>query len=62
MKLRLIFRRGIADADGKCVGYDYVTHVIDIPDDSGLARLEVIAGEWIDAISPRSTSCVEEGK
>ncbi|MDD4876989.1 MAG: hypothetical protein PHQ86_07690 [Dehalococcoidales bacterium] len=50
MKLRLIFRKGIADADGRYVGYDYITHIIDIPDDAELARLEVIGGEWLEAM------------
>ncbi len=42
-------RKGIADADGKCVGYDYLTQVIEIQleNESPLCRPEIIGGEWI---------------
>ena len=50
MKVRLIMRKGIADADGKCVGYEYLTQVIEITleNESPLCRPEIIGGEWIE--------------
>ncbi len=46
MKVRLILKKGIADSDGKCAGYEYVTVVVDVPAVSD-SNLEVIGGEWI---------------
>jgi len=50
MKLRLIMRKGISDGDGKCVGYDYITEVVEVKleGESPLSRPEIIGGEWID--------------
>jgi hypothetical protein len=50
MKVRLIMRKGIADADGKCVGYDYTTEIVDVnlENESPLCRPEIIGGEWCD--------------
>ena len=53
MKLRLIFRTGEADAEGRFVGFCYSTVIVEIPDkaltnNSGHVILpEVIGGEWL---------------
>lgn len=45
-------RNGIADADGKCVGYDYITQIVDIKleNESPLCRPEIVGGEWLDKV------------
>ena len=45
-RLRLIFRAGQSDADGRCVGYDYYTAVVEVPE--RFINLEVIGGEWLN--------------
>ncbi len=49
MKLRLIFRKGIQDYEGKLVGYHHITEIIEIDkfimDTSELP--ELVAGEWV---------------
>lgn len=45
MKIRLIFRIGQADADGRCVGFNYCTEIVEVPD--RFLNHEVIGGEWI---------------
>ena len=53
MELRLIFRIGMEDYDGKFCGYNYKTIIINVPEEfvtnkSGHIILpEVIGGEWI---------------
>lgn len=56
MKLRLILRKGIVDANAVCAEYEYKTTVIDVPDieewkAQGFVSFEnypeVIGGEWI---------------
>lgn len=47
MKLRLLVRKGIADADGRCVGYDYLTEIIEVNEKSLIVNGEVIGGEWV---------------
>lgn len=44
-KLRLIFRAGQSDADGHCVGFNYYTTIVDVPDE--FINLEVVGGEWL---------------
>ena len=54
MKLRLMFRQGIADYNGSFAGYRYASDIVEIPDDSTIFELcnndkpEVVAGEWIE--------------
>jgi hypothetical protein len=43
MKIRLILRCGIADCDGRCVGFEYKTTIIEMLDELG--RFEVVGGE-----------------
>lgn len=33
MKIRLIWRKGVSDADGRFCEYEYQTDVIELPDD-----------------------------
>lgn len=47
---RLLFRDGKADADGRCVGYDYTTVVIFIPEQ--FMHKEVVGIEWDIEDSP----------
>jgi hypothetical protein len=53
MKLRLIFKRGIADAEGKHADDYYTDCIVDVPDDHieirNGRRPNVIAGIWIEA-------------
>ncbi len=54
MKVRLILRKSRADAEGKCVGYDYVTTLVrELPNYVSVGEnafsiegFEVIGGEW----------------
>ena len=53
-KLRLIFRNGVADSDGKLAGYEYGTYIVEIPSDEPVLDTgydselpEVIGGEWL---------------
>lgn len=56
MKLRIFFRAGNADYDGKFVGWSYASDVIELPNDSPIFQLhstpnpEVIGGEWLMVI------------
>jgi len=57
-KLRLIFRRAMADANGVCSEYLYKTDDIYLPDSAGAFQFpdvnqqgwlpEVVGGEWIE--------------
>jgi hypothetical protein len=50
MKLRLILRDSIEDADGRCVRYDYHTVLVEVPYEIKMRKdykPEVIGGEWI---------------
>lgn len=52
MKLRLIFRTGVADYEGKHCRWEYSTCIVDAPDSTfsqtGFKDLpEVIGGEWV---------------
>ncbi len=53
MRIRLIWRLGIADSDGKCVGYTFLTDDIELsPEAEALSRRneglpELIGGEWL---------------
>jgi hypothetical protein len=47
MKLRLLVRKGMSDADGRCVGYDYLTEIIEVNEKSPIVNGEVIGGEWL---------------
>lgn len=51
MKLRLILRDSIADADGRCAYYEYHTILVAVPKeitDRKDYKPEIIGGEWID--------------
>ena len=55
-RLNIIFRVGRADADGRCVGFEYHTHEINIPENSALFEElgmypEVFGGEWLRTYS-----------
>jgi hypothetical protein len=58
MKLRIVFRKGIADSSGKLAEYVYASYVVEIPGDSPPMMLqdsvnnppEVIGGEWLQRI------------
>lgn len=50
MRLRIFFRDGIADADGRLAGYKYLSIVVDVPAVTPQMlpeAAEVIGGEWI---------------
>ena len=56
IKLRLIFKAGISDYDGKLCEYKYATDLIELPDNAAAFQLpgnkekwlpEIIGGEWI---------------
>ena len=64
MKLRLFMRKAIADADGRCVGYDYISQVVDVvlDNESLLCRPEVVGGEWLpDCPGKPCEGCASEG-
>lgn len=55
-KLRLLLRKGIADANGVCAEYEYKTTIIDVPDiekwkAQGFIQFEnypeIVGGEWL---------------
>jgi hypothetical protein len=50
VKLRLLMRYGIADADGRCAGFDYKTFEIEVPKEEVKRNgyYEVIGGEWLE--------------
>jgi hypothetical protein len=51
MKLRLIFRDSISDADGRCAFYEYHTVIIEVPDEIKNRKdykPEIIGGEYLD--------------
>lgn len=60
MKLRLFFRKGIADCNGKHAKYRYLTHVVEVPESIDLDfeqhgvgfAPEVIGGEWLPDEKP----------
>jgi len=58
MLIRLIFRAGQSDADGRCVGFDYYTEIVEVPDH--LQNLEVIGGEWIQPPQPAKEEALKE--
>lgn len=50
-KLRLIFRKTIGpDYDGRMVGYEYLTKIVDVPleEKLSISPPEVIGGEWLN--------------
>ena len=56
MKLRLIFRQGIPDSDGKLAQYLYATDTVEVPAGSPALKLvsaenwppEIVGGEWLE--------------
>ena len=57
MELRLLFRTGTEDYDGRLAGYTYSTTIVNIPDNAITNKSghvippEVIGGEWLKAES-----------
>lgn len=55
MKLRILFRKGMPDYEGRLAEYSYSTCVVEIPDDDPCFKIshdnfqpEVIGGEWLE--------------
>ena len=47
MKLRLIFRDGVADSEGRLAEYKYYTDVVEFPNETKVLGCEIIGGEWL---------------
>jgi len=49
MKVRLLLRAGIADADGRCIAYDYLTTIVDVTIEgkSPEFKPEIIGGKYL---------------
>lgn len=52
-KVRLIMRKGMADSDGKCVGYEYITEIVETSlEYKALYEMpEIIGGEWLSKLN-----------
>ncbi len=50
MKVRLIMRKWISDAEGNHVGYEYISEIVEVKlkNETPLSRPEIIGGEWIE--------------